>query len=104
MSTITTSQAIELGYSAINLLNVTFRRKLPERGGMTLKQCICYLEEHQLRADDVVTTHTHYTFAQRLLIRDCIHFLYTKKAQYITYCYQKFDARANDLPRLSEML
>lgn len=77
---ISSIKAHTLGYPLINLLKVCFRRKLGNfDDGFTLKQCICFLDDHNLNYDNVVTTDHNYVFQQRILIRDAIAFLYQKK-------------------------
>lgn len=98
---ISAKEAADLGYSPINLFKCCFRRKLNNFDtGFTLKQAICYLQDHNLKSDDVVTTHQYYVFAQRILIRDSIAFLY-KKNQNIIFVYQKYkyDPQTDDLDK-----
>lgn len=88
---ISSKEAGALHYPTINLLKVCFQRQLNLIDeGFTLKQCICYLEDHNFKSDDVVTTHRYYVFRQRILIRDATAFLYQKKYKNIIFCYQKY--------------
>jgi hypothetical protein len=88
---ISSEEARSLNYKPISLLKVCFKRRQSrfDSEGFTLKQAICYLEEHQLRSDDVCTTHAYYVFQQRVLIKDAIAFLY-RKHNSIVYVYQKY--------------
>lgn len=99
---ISSAEASTLGYSNINLLKVCFKRRLSafDSDGFTLKQAICYLEEHQMRSDEVCTTHNYYVFQQRVLIKDATAFLYRKHSN-IIFVYQKykFDRDVADLSK-----
>lgn len=101
---ISSDEAATLGYNSINLLKVCFKRRLSrfDSEGFTLKQAICYLEEHQLRSEDVCTTHNYYVFQQRILIKDAVAFLY-RKHNNIVYVYQKYkyDRDSIDLQKKS---
>lgn len=88
---ISSQEASELNYTATNLLKISIRRynKATQRG-FSLKQAICYLEEHGFLADDVVSSNEFYIFQLKPCIRDATNFLYQRRGRDIIYTYQSY--------------